>query len=95
MSLFWIPILLLIGTLVPKATEGLGRSVCTAMTMLAPAASLSIIASFAPAIFAGEVITDYIEWIPAIGLTLSMRLNGLALLFAFLILGIGLLVIFY
>jgi multicomponent K+:H+ antiporter subunit A len=95
MSLFWIPILLLIGTLVPKATEKLGRNVCTAMTMLAPAASLAIIASFAPAIFAGDVITDYIEWIPAIGLTLSMRLNGLALLFAFLILGIGLLVIFY
>jgi multicomponent K+:H+ antiporter subunit A len=47
------------------------------------------------AVFAGETIIQSWSWIPAIGLEFAFRLDGLALLFAFLILGIGLLVIIY
>lgn len=42
----------------------------------------------------GTVLHTY-EWLPAIGLSLSFRLDGLSLLFALLILVIGLLIILY
>jgi multicomponent K+:H+ antiporter subunit A len=95
MSLFWITAILLIGVLIPVLTERLGRTVNTIFTMLAPAIALAYIISLMPAVLAGEVVTEYLEWIPSIGLTLSMRLDGLALMFALLILGIGLLIILY
>jgi multicomponent K+:H+ antiporter subunit A len=95
MSLFWITAILLIGVLMPLLTERLGRTVNTIFTMLAPAIALAYIISLMPAVLAGEVVTEYLEWIPSIGLTLSMRLDGLALMFALLILGIGLLIILY
>jgi multicomponent K+:H+ antiporter subunit A len=95
MSLFWITAILLIGVLVPILTERFGRNLNTLFTMLAPAIALAYILSLMPAVLAGESIIEYLEWIPAAGLTLSMRLDGLALMFALLILGIGLLIIFY
>jgi len=44
---------------------------------------------------AGGTVLHTYEWLPALGLSLSFRLDGLALLFALLILIIGLLVIVY
>jgi len=46
-------------------------------------------------VFAGQTIIQSWAWIPTIGLHFSFRLDGLALLFALLILVIGILVIFY
>jgi len=46
-------------------------------------------------VFAGETLIQTWSWIPAIGLEFAFRLDGLALLFAILILVIGLLVIIY
>ncbi|MBN2691050.1 MAG: monovalent cation/H+ antiporter subunit A [Burkholderiaceae bacterium] len=43
----------------------------------------------------GATVEQIIPWVPAIGLTLIMRLDGLGLMFALLILGIGLLVVMY
>jgi len=95
MSLFWITAILLVGVLVPILTERFGRSINTLFTMLAPAVALAYIVSLMPNVLAGDVATEYLEWIPSIGLTLSMRLDGLGLMFALLILGIGLLIILY
>jgi multicomponent K+:H+ antiporter subunit A len=60
-----------------------------------PALTLFLILSHAGDIFQGELFQSAIPWIPAIGLELAFRLDGLALLFSILILGIGLLVILY
>ena len=49
----------------------------------------------APAVFSGEVIKTSFEWIPLAGLEVAFRLDGLAWLFALLILGIGQLIILY
>jgi multicomponent K+:H+ antiporter subunit A len=49
----------------------------------------------APAVAAGEVLLFSLPWVPAIGLDFALRLDGLSLLFAGLIVGIGLLVILY
>ncbi|MBW0147011.1 monovalent cation/H+ antiporter subunit A [Marinobacter arenosus] len=43
----------------------------------------------------GGVVLHSYEWLPALGLSLSFRLDGLSLLFALLILVIGLLIILY
>ncbi len=95
MSLFWITAILLVGVLVPVVTERFGRRINTLCTMIAPAIALIYILTLLPSVLAGDTITEYLEWIPSIGLTLSMRLDGLALMFALLILGIGLLIILY
>lgn len=46
-------------------------------------------------VFAGETIIQQWSWLPSIGFNIAFRLDGLALLFALLILLIGLLVIIY
>jgi len=52
---------------------------------------------FGPArrVFAGETLIESLRWLPDAGLNLVFRLDGLGLMFAGLILGIGLLVILY
>ena len=49
----------------------------------------------APAVIAGETFHARIDWIPALGLNAAFFLDPLGLLFAGMILGIGLLVIIY
>jgi len=95
MSLLWIPLLTLAGTLVPLFTASRGRVICTIATIIAPLAALSIVLSHLPALLSGEVITQYWTWMPLLGLDLALRLDGLTLLFALLILGIGSLIITY
>ncbi|MAY42462.1 MULTISPECIES: monovalent cation/H+ antiporter subunit A [unclassified Neptuniibacter] len=95
MNLLWVVLLPLIGTLVPLLTERFGRNICTLSVALLPACSLILVLMFAADIFDSQVIRQSIDWIPAIGLDLSFRLDGLSLLFLLLILGIGLLVILY
>ena len=48
-----------------------------------------------PSVMRGEVRHDFIAWVPEIGLNLGLRLDGLSLMFALLITGIGLLIILY
>ncbi|MBG6070613.1 MULTISPECIES: monovalent cation/H+ antiporter subunit A [unclassified Polaromonas] len=59
------------------------------------AASLALLMVRAPAVMRGKVIHDFIPWVPEIGLNLGLRLDGLSLMFALLITGIGLLIIVY
>ncbi|MDO9601886.1 MAG: monovalent cation/H+ antiporter subunit A, partial [Rhodocyclaceae bacterium] len=48
-----------------------------------------------PGSFVGDTTIQRLSWIPAAGLDLAFRLDGLGLLFTLLIVGIGLLVILY
>jgi multicomponent K+:H+ antiporter subunit A len=57
--------------------------------------TLAILFPSMHAIFAGETIIQQWSWLPDIGFNIAFRLDGLALLFALLILLIGLLIIFY
>ncbi|WP_428085934.1 monovalent cation/H+ antiporter subunit A [Candidatus Thioglobus sp.] len=57
--------------------------------------ALALLAPSMASVFSGETLIQSWSWIPAIGLEFAFRLDGLALLFAILILGIGLLVIIY
>ena len=62
-----------------------------AITLLA----LAFLYPLAVDVFAGEVTVQRLSWIPAFGLDIAFRLDGLGLLFALMILGIGLLIILY
>jgi len=57
--------------------------------------SLLWLAPLLPAAFAGETEIQRLTWIPAVGFDLVFRLDGLGLLFALMILCIGLLIILY
>ena len=56
---------------------------------------LAMLATIAPRVFSGETLIASWAWMPAFGLNISFRLDGLGLLFSILILGIGFLVILY
>lgn len=59
------------------------------------AAGLGILLALAPAVLSGATVTMRMAWVPSLGLDFSLWLDPLGLLFAGLILGIGLLVIVY
>ncbi|MGB5446391.1 MAG: monovalent cation/H+ antiporter subunit A [Psychromonas sp.] len=95
MKLFLLCFLPIIGVIVPILVKGFGRSQIAFFTALLPSASLALLFSEMSAVFDGAVISHQIPWVSSLGLNLSLRLDGLAFLFATLILGIGLLVILY
>ena len=95
MKLFLICFLPIIGVIVPTIVKEAGRSKIAFFTALLPMISLVLLFSEMFSVFDGKVISHQIAWVSSLGLNLSLRLDGLAFLFATLILGIGLLVILY
>ncbi|MGE5171264.1 MAG: monovalent cation/H+ antiporter subunit A [Rudaea sp.] len=94
-SLAAIVSLPLIAAYLPVAAARKGR-VFAAWTAAAVLASpLAIAAALGPHVLAGNVPEARWMWLPGAGLDLSLRLDGLALLFVVLILGIGLLIVLY
>ena len=95
MNVLWIALLPMLGTLMPLLMAKHSRNACALMTAVAPFAALVILLSSTQSIFAGELWQFQAQWIPLLGLDIHFRLDGLAYLFALLILAIGLLVILY
>lgn len=95
MSLMWIPVLSLLGSLFAATTNKLSRTNAALSIAIFPVIALSIVLYHASSVFDGNVIRQTIEWIPLLGINISFRLDGLALLFCLMILGIGLLIILY
>ena len=83
-----------LGCWLPVLTERFGRNACATAAGLVPLAGLALLFSLR-GVLAGERLVERYEWLPSLGLNLSVRLDGLGFLFALLILGIGLLVILY
>ncbi|MGO1462156.1 MAG: monovalent cation/H+ antiporter subunit A [Marinobacter sp.] len=70
----------------------------TAIAIASSVPALIALAALFPhwsALAAGNTVLHSYEWLPALGISFSFRLDGLALLFALLILVIGLLIIIY
>jgi multicomponent K+:H+ antiporter subunit A len=59
------------------------------------AASLGLLLWQAAGVIGGEAQLEFVPWVPEIGLNVGLRLDGLSLMFALLITGMGLLVILY
>ncbi|MDO9215734.1 MAG: hypothetical protein Q7U14_00595, partial [Lacisediminimonas sp.] len=90
---------LLLGTLLTGwsgARPSAGHRGRTALIAAAVTAlSLALLLVQAPAVLRGEVLYEFIPWVPEIGMNVGLRLDGLALMFALLITGIGLLIVVY
>jgi multicomponent K+:H+ antiporter subunit A len=95
MSLAMIAALPFLGALLPGLMIRAGRDACAAVTGSVTLLALVLLALQAPAVLSGEVVQTRIDWLPALGLNANFFLDGLGLLFAGLILGIGLLIIIY
>ena len=95
MTLLWILLLPLFGALVPLLTAKWQRSACALATAVPPAIALMLLMYHSTALLAGETLQFVQQWVPLLGLQLHIRIDGLAFLFALLILGIGLLIILY
>lgn len=95
MNVLWIALLPMLGTLLPILMAKQSRTACALVTALPPLLALAILLSHTSSIFAGQIWQFQADWIPLLGLNIHFRLDGLAYLFALLILAIGLLVILY
>ncbi|MFN3593221.1 MAG: monovalent cation/H+ antiporter subunit A [Thiobacillaceae bacterium] len=95
LSLAWVVLIPYLGAALVAWAAQLGRLYSAWAAGLTTLASLALLLPAAPAIFAGQTLVERLPWLPQAGLDLAFRLDGLALLFALLILGIGLLIILY
>ena len=84
-----------IGALLPGLMIRAGRNACAIATAVPTLFALTMLIVLAPAVLRGEVIQAQIEWLPQLGLSASFFLDGLGLLFAGMILGVGLLITLY
>ena len=90
-----IPVLPFLGSLItaflPSRARGLAALVAGSQAVLIVAIIIWLYSSM----IGGQVIRQTFEWLPSLGLNLTMRLDGLAWLFTLLISGIGALVVLY
>ncbi|WP_374472536.1 proton-conducting transporter membrane subunit, partial [Arenimonas sp.] len=71
------------------------RRVAAWLAALAPLLGLVLLALMAPEVLSGEGVRRLVPWVPGLGLDVSLRLDGLAWMFAGLVLGIGALIVLY
>lgn len=86
---------LLAGTVLAPLAARRGRNSVAWTVAAVTACSLALLLTELPGVIDGRPLIVSWQWLPAIGLNLSFRLDGLGLMFALLILGIGLLIILY
>jgi multicomponent K+:H+ antiporter subunit A len=86
---------LVVGSLLAWWLGPRSRALTAVVAALVTATSLGLLVSLAPPVFDGQVLLEFHPWVPEIGLNLGFRLDGLSLMFAGLIMGIGLLIILY
>ncbi|MDQ5908499.1 MAG: multicomponent antiporter subunit [Pseudomonadota bacterium] len=95
MSLSLVILLPFLGAALAAGASRLGRLPVAWVAGAVTLTALALLWPLAPIPFAGETVIERFAWMPAVGLDLAFRLDGLGLLFALLILLIGLLVILY
>lgn len=83
------------GSLAAPWLHRLNRALSGWMIALLPAALTVYFAGYIPLIAQGQTLSASLEWVPSLGISFSFYLDGLSLLFALLISGIGALVIIY
>lgn len=95
MTLALTIVILLAGALLPVPAARINRACCTLSAMIGPVVALALLAPFVPGVLDGETFIQSRLWLGALGFHFNFRLDGLSLVFALLVLGIGLLVIVY
>ena len=86
---------LLLGTLSTWWLGSRSRLGAATVAFAITSASLALLVGQGGAVMAGETVMNVWPWVPSLGLNLGFRLDGLSMMFAGLILFIGLLIIVY
>jgi len=94
LPLIVLPLLGLAGALLP-ALGGKDARVSARLAGAVVLAGLFAAIWLAPSVLGGAVLVERWAWLPGADLNLALRLDGLSLLFTFLIQGIGLLIVLY
>ena len=81
--------------LIIALVRGASRRTIAWLAAAAPLFGLAVLAWLTPAVMAGSVLESSRPWIAQAGLLFTLRLDGLAWMFAGLVLGIGALVVMY
>ncbi|QVL43160.1 MAG: monovalent cation/H+ antiporter subunit A [Alcanivorax sp.] len=97
MNLSILVLLPFLGAALPPLAERFraSRTLLALSAAALPALALALMVAPARRVIAGETVLSSLQWLPSLGLDLAFRLDGLALMFAMLVLGIGLLIILY
>lgn len=95
MTLSLVVLLPFIGALIAPLFAQAGRTAIAIASSIPAVVALAALFPHWKTLAAGDVLVQTYEWLPSIGLSLSFRLDGLSLLFALLILIIGILIILY
>lgn len=90
-----VPFLLAILLATPIARQNLNKSVQTYLTTIIIGTLFFVFVSYVPQLHENHVVLQSINWIPSLGISLSFYLDGLSLMFALIITGIGALIFFY
>ncbi|HDR28041.1 MAG TPA: monovalent cation/H+ antiporter subunit A, partial [Rhodovulum sp.] len=90
-----IAILPFLGALIPGIMIRAGRTACASFTAMPTILALVMLGVLVPDVMRGEMIQWQVAWLPQLGLSASFFLDGLGLLFAGMILGMGLLITLY
>jgi multicomponent Na+:H+ antiporter subunit A len=83
-----------LGALAPWLTRVVGDRVNWVLAIL-PAVLFAYFAQFLPLVAAGETVRVATAWVPGLDVALSFYLDGLSLIFALLITGIGTFIVLY
>jgi multicomponent Na+:H+ antiporter subunit A len=86
--------MLLAAAAVPVLAPRLGRSAGYPLAVVFLAVA-GLLLSAAPQVLRGGEVVEQYPWVPSLDITLTLRLDGLALLFTMLVLGVGALVMSY
>ncbi|QDT34156.1 putative monovalent cation/H+ antiporter subunit A [Thalassoglobus polymorphus] len=90
----WLLVILTAGILAPAVNRLIGSrgGWCLA---LVPAGVFTYLLKLWPSVMNQEEISAHIDWVPALNLAVSLRLDGLSLLFGLMVTGIGALILVY
>ncbi|MBR2076845.1 MAG: Na+/H+ antiporter subunit A, partial [Exiguobacterium sp.] len=97
MSLLHLAILLplLAAPFIPLLFRGMKQIHTGWFVLIVPVVLVTYFAGFIPITSTGDVVTETIAWMPSLGINFTAYVDGLSLLFALLITGIGALVVLY
>ncbi len=95
LTLFTLVALPFVAGLLIALVAGGSRLLHSGIAGAASAGGLALLASLAGPVIGGEVPSASVSWVPSLGLDLTLMVDGLGLMFAGLILGIGLLVVIF
>ncbi|TPW77167.1 Na+/H+ antiporter subunit A [Schumannella soli] len=82
------------GVVMPVLIRLLGRSAFAIAALIPTAAFVNALAQL-PTVVGGGVVREVVPWIPALGVDLSLRLDGLSTTMALIVAGVGALVLLY